>query len=179
MELMIDLETMGNGPTACVLSLGAVLFDENGVDDAVFYGQCDLVDSAKYGKIDASTVKWWLQQEEKARQELVHNVLSLPAMLSAFVEFLDQSPKINGVWGFGATFDNVILRSAFNATGIPCPWHFRQDRCFRTLAAINPHIEWAPRVGTHHNAADDAKTQALTAVKMLWPSLPQNHNPQC
>jgi exodeoxyribonuclease VIII len=173
---MIDLETMGTSNDAAITAIGAVFFDSAGLHNE-FYCTVDLADAAKYGRLDASTVKWWLQQDADARREIYLASTPLGDALFRFSQFV--GPDATGVWGFGATFDNVILRSAYKAVDLPCPWHFRNDRCFRTLAAVNRHIEWAPRVGTHHNALDDAKTQALTAIKMLWPSLPQNNNPQC
>lgn len=167
MELMIDLETMGTSNDAAITAIGAVFFDKAGLHNE-FYCTVDLADAAKYGRIDGSTVKWWLQQEADARREIYLSNTLLGTALGSFSYFAGDLKNV-GVWGFGATFDNVILRNAFTATGLRCPWHFRNDRCFRTLAAINPHVIWDDRVGTHHNALDDAKTQALTAVKMLWP----------
>lgn len=169
-HLMIDLETMGASNEAAIVAIGAVTFSEDGLGDT-FYRPIDLVDSVKYGKLDAATVKWWMQQSDEARAELNRpDAGGLATALRDFIGFYNNT-AILGVWGFGATFDNVILRHAYKATGLPCPWHFRQDRCFRTLVALNPDVEWEPRTGTHHNALDDAVTQAKTAIKMLYPTI--------
>ena len=72
------------------------------------------------------------------------------------------------VWGNGATFDNVIIRSAFKAVGLPVPWSFRNDKCYRTVANLLPK-ERQPaleRSGTAHNALDDAITQAVHLQKV-------------
>lgn len=45
-------------------------------------------------------------------------------------------------------------------------WEFWNNRCFRTLKGMAPHIK-TERQGTYHNALDDAKTQALHAIKVL------------
>jgi inhibitor of KinA sporulation pathway (predicted exonuclease) len=39
------------------------------------------------------------------------------------------------------------------------PWKFYNDRCYRTLKAMYPHIKMPKRTGTHHNALDDAISQ--------------------
>lgn len=168
-HIMVDLETMGNSNNAAIVAIGAAVFSEEGVG-STFYRTIDLDDAAKYGVIDASTVKWWLQQEADARRELYLASCPLRVALMDFSAWLGSQGAVDGVWGFGATFDNVILRNAYKALDLFCPWHFRKDRCFRTVAAMYPQVEWEPRVGTHHNALDDAVTQARTAIKMLWPN---------
>jgi exodeoxyribonuclease VIII len=63
------------------------------------------------------------------------------------------------VWGNGATFDNVILANAYDACRIRRPWKYYADMCFRTVRNQYPHVQ-VKRQGTHHNALDDALTQA-------------------
>ena len=64
-----------------------------------------------------------------------------------------------GVWGNGASFDNVILSESYYRAAILRPWPFWKDRCYRTIKTIYPDVELV-RSGTHHNALDDARTQA-------------------
>jgi len=64
------------------------------------------------------------------------------------------------VWGNGATFDNVILSTAYGLIGQPVPWQFTEDRCYRTLKNLCPQVPMV-RTGTHHNALEDCKSQAL------------------
>lgn len=63
-HLMVDLETMGNGPYAPVISIGAVFFDlktgETGEDFSV---NISLESSMRYrARPDASTILWWMEQ---------------------------------------------------------------------------------------------------------------------
>jgi hypothetical protein len=62
------------------------------------------------------------------------------------------------LWGNGASFDNAILAHAYARCGATPPWKFWNDRCYRTVAALTA----TPRQqgGTHHNALDDARSQA-------------------
>ena len=69
------------------------------------------------------------------------------------------SPCDAHIWGNGAAFDNVVLASAFRATGMQVPWAFWNDRCYRTVKSLFSNVK-LKRSGTHHNALDDAVTQA-------------------
>ncbi len=74
---------------------------------------------------------------------------------------------IDEMWSNGADFDNVVLRNAYEAIELECPWGFRSSRCFRTLKmlGVDPG-ENISRV-TEHNALDDAKVQAYYAIAYL------------
>jgi hypothetical protein len=72
--IMLDLETFGTGTNAAVVSIGACAFNiETGeVNDVdVFHARIDLSKSRSPGVIDASTVEWWMRQNEEARMELL------------------------------------------------------------------------------------------------------------
>lgn len=70
------------------------------------------------------------------------------------------------VWGNGADFDNPILATAYGALNQVQPWKPYNGHCYRTLKSLvkGPKIE---RTGTHHNAVDDARSQALHAIQLL------------
>ena len=71
-HIMLDLETMGTGPNAAITAIGAVKFDpDKGEIVETFYFKVNLESSVKQGGvIDASTVIWWLGQNEEARAEM-------------------------------------------------------------------------------------------------------------
>lgn len=164
-DVMVDLETLGNGSNAVIISIGAVAFDSaSGKIESEFYVNVDPQSCVDAGmKMDVSTVMWWMGQSDEARAAFKKPSVPLEA---ALVMFKDWYPQAAALWGNGATFDNVILSNAYNAAGIGRPWHFTKDRCYRTLKALRPDIK-QDRVGTHHNALDDAKFQALHACKLL------------
>ena len=68
----------------------------------------------------------------------------------------------------GAAFDNVILASAYRRNGTRQPWQFLNDRCYRTMKAQYPAVKMQ-RNGTHHNAVDDAESQARHLIAMMTP----------
>lgn len=162
-EVMVDIETLGNGSHACILSIGACLFKPHGQGiDSHFEIFVDPESCEKFGrKIDASTVMWWMDaQRDAARKEMMAPALPrlpLDVALRAFNEWFGADKP---VWGNGATFDNVILANAYKAAGVEQPWKFWNDRCYRTMKNVAPSVKLT-RVGTHHSAAQDAVTQAL------------------
>ena len=160
-ETMIDLETLGHKSNAYIIAIGAVNFSiEKGIINE-FYTSIEMVPDDRFS-IDAQTVSFWLQQSEEARKVLFKDPVDIALALVMFKQFVTGT---QGVWGNGATFDNVILREAYNRLNVPCPWHFRKDKCYRTVIGTCPKIE-LERIGEHHNALDDAKTQALHLIKL-------------
>lgn len=161
---MIDLETLGNRPGSVILALGAVKFGGGDII-ASFYERIDPESCVAHGlQMDCSTVLWWLQQAEAPRLEITKPGKSLSVVLQTFALWLGE-PDLP-IWGNGAAFDNVILAEAYARAGIERPWEFWNDRCYRTLKSLHPEVP-IDRAGTHHNALDDAKTQAMHLMKLL------------
>ena len=109
-----------------------------------------------------------LGQTERARQVFVGDADPLPDALESFSAWILRKTEAKqiAVWGNGAAFDNVILAAAYSRQRMQCPWRRPNDRCYRTLKALHPEIEFE-RVGEHHNAIDDAVSQARHALKIL------------
>lgn len=168
-NVMVDIETLGTGNDALILSIGAVKFVGDSIIDR-FHVAINPADAQNYGlKIDAATVMWWMSPErDEARKQLVAcDKVDLYEALAGFAEWYGTESL--PTWGNGATFDNVILRNAFTKARVECPWKFWHDRCYRTFKCEHP-IPAEPRQGTHHNALDDAEYQANHLIK-IWEML--------
>lgn len=165
MHIMIDLETMGTRPTAPILSIGAVAFDDGGMHKK-FYRNVDLESTVEAGAIiEPATVMWWLTQSDDARAALTDDIVEpIEDVLEAFSLWATEQP-IDGVWGNGATFDNVLLAEAYKRLDMQTPWPFWKDRCYRTVKNMFPVIE-LERIGTHHHALADAEAQALHLIEI-------------
>lgn len=166
-KIMLDLETMGNGPNAAIIAIGAVAFDELGISSR-FYKQASLSSSVSLGlDCDPSTVMWWMQQSDEARSAFKDNEKA-EHICGVLAQFATWFCEVEGeeVWGNGAAFDNVILANAYRKNSINPPWKFWNDGCYRTIKSMHPDIE-LERVGTHHNALDDAESQAIHLIKIL------------
>jgi exodeoxyribonuclease VIII len=163
-HVSLDIETLGNNSKSVIISLGAVEFDENGLGRE-FYMNIDPQSCVEAGLVmDTSTVMWWMQQSDAARAVFKTKAERLEDVCHEFKQWF---PKDACVWGNGATFDNVIVDSAYRAVNMNKPWKYNADRCYRTLKALYPQIKALSRIGTHHNALDDAKYQALHAIEIM------------
>lgn len=160
---MLDLETWGTRPGCSIRSIGAVIFDpwQTGLG-AEFYANVDGESCASAGlRIETGTAEWWETQSPEAKLHLRDNPQPLREALAQFSSFWRMN-SATFVWGHGASFDPPILEACFRAVGAPVPWKFWDIRDTRTLFDLaNMSLKDLPRAGTHHNALDDAKHQAL------------------
>lgn len=150
---MIDFETFGTSPNACVVQIGAASFDKTKQLKININPQ----DAQRNGaRIDADTVMWWLKQSDAAR-----NSLSTPPGIEEFLawqqlnDFLKDAQEI---WSH-ATFDFVILAEALKRLGIKPSFSYRCARDIRTLQALHPPQVKVERKGVHHDALDDCLHQ--------------------
>jgi hypothetical protein len=163
-NVMLDLETFGTSPNSVILAIGAVHFETEIV--SIFYQRVDPQSCVNHGLVmDVATILWWLDQADAARREVITTSrMPLPEALRAFSVWIPASSQ---VWGNGASFDNVILGSAYAACGMVKPWDFYDDRCYRTLKALKPGIQMTEPPTIKHHALADARAQALHCIKLL------------
>lgn len=177
-DIMIDLETMDNVPSAAIVTIGAVQCDlTTGALGEEFYRVVELKDQEKLGMtILPETLYWWMGQSDAARQALIvpgrENIVDMCALFTKWVESLG-SPDNFRLWGNGASFDNAILRYAYRQLDMEFPIKFWNDRDMRTIVGFYPRQlqeKWRRttlRRGTHHNALDDAKHQVRYCSDIL------------
>src|SRR5574337_1474769 len=111
---MVDLETVDNKPTSAIASIGAVMFDEDGLYDE-FYIVVDHLSSIQLGLTQsADTMNWWSKQSEEARK-IFHPDTSKYDVKIALIEFGSWFKNNGGLylWGNGSDFDNAILSTAY------------------------------------------------------------------
>ena len=82
-------------------------------------------------------------------------------------------------WGNGSNFDLTILESLFDDYRISIPWNFRNIRDLRTFKEYVYDGSQTERVGTYHNALDDAiyQAQVVIDVVIVTGKLPRYRNP--
>ena len=117
-------------------------------------------------KRDPQTVQWWSEQSAEA-QAAFDNPVDLREALQAFAGWLEHVSPVAGdpIWSHGPAFDVAILAAAYDACGLPVPWHYRAPRDTRTafdMAGQSDHSAFMQRfnTGTAHHALDDAISQA-------------------
>jgi hypothetical protein len=174
-DIMVDLETMDNVPSAAIVSIGAVqcnlITGELGEE---YYRVVDL--KGQKGTINPETLYWWMGQSDSARQALlVEGKVPIVMMLAGFNSWLKSlsSPEKLKLWGNGASFDNAIIRQTYRYYDMELPIPFWNDRDMRTIVGFYPRQlqeKWrrtSLRKGTHHNALDDAKQQVVYCSHIL------------
>jgi len=185
-NVMVDIETLGTGKDAAVITIGACAFSLDApVEDDAFIGetfQCNIHPKhceAAGMSIDMNTVLWWMTQPDEARQALASkNALSVTEALEGFTEFVKRCRATNragrlNFWANDPDFDGVILESAYRAVNMTQPWNYYETRSLRTIKMLGTRFlgekeKWdLTREGTHHNAMDDAIHQARVVRYVL------------
>lgn len=167
-RIMIDLETLSTKSNACILSIGACVFDNDYIGETFYQVVWTLGQNARYGRhVSEQTIEWWKQQSEEARAVFRDtSAVDLQQALLSFRQWVLEAGDKVEMWGNGADFDCVILGNAYEAVGIEKPWSYAKNRCYRTLknvVKLRPGHGLPERQGTHHNALDDAIYQAQCA----------------
>jgi len=163
-QIMLDLETLGQQPGSVIVAIGAVKFGNGEIHDT-FYERVDAESCVALGlRMDVSTVLWWMKQNDEARKEITQPGIHLTQALLQFSLWMGDIDA--EVWGNGANFDNVLLSDAYDRALLKRPWKYYNDRCYRTVKNLRPEIPMM-RGGTHHNALDDARSQAMHLMAMI------------
>lgn len=163
-HLMCDLETTGVEPGCCILSIALVPFHTEAPLDS-FYETISHLSSKTAGFVDdIETLNWWDKQKPGIQQEAFAGTRSIKAVMESACHFISLlgDPKDIFLWGNGKDFDNVILSHTLKKLGIKQPWHYRNNRCYRDLAASYPWVK-KQDIMYAHNALHDAKAQAAHA----------------
>lgn len=166
-NVMIDLETLGKRAGCKVLAIGAQVFTPAGCEQSFYRvidrnSQPDLLE-------DPDTIAWWAKQSKEAQARLFADDIARTDLKVALAEFTAWINTLGGevlVWGNGADFDNPILSAAYDSVGLFQAWGPWNGRCYRTLKGLRPDIKLV-RQGVHHDALDDALSQAAHAVEIL------------
>ena len=156
MDIMIDIETVGTGPDACILTIAAQTFDPNalGYLPQDYYARVDI-DSQPNREVDNATVEWWATQPQEAQDEAFGEEGRI-SLKQALEELSKLCFHCNLTWANGTTFDMVILENAYKQEQLPLPWRFWNVRDARTVYSLYPDL---PKPKASHHALEDCKRQ--------------------
>ena len=178
-DVMVDIETLASQSNAAIIQIGACTFDEKEtflVNVPEEWYDADQAGEMNY-HVSPSTVKWWEEQGEEARASLrMDPMMSLPVALRSFtgwlssIGFRSSYSGAPGIWANPPQFDLTILRHAYmTELGGRVPWHYRQERCIRTIwREFKRYSSATSNAGlVAHRADHDAIRQARGAVAIL------------
>lgn len=159
-HVMLDLETWGTRPGSALRSIGAVAFELQGGVGDTFYANIDDASCLAAGlEVDRATQEWWEKQPLEARAHLKIDQVPLADVVTNFHAWF----RLQGaqcIWSQGGNFDEPLWSAAARKVWAQVPWQYWNARCTRTLyAAARFDPRSIARVGTHHNALDDALHQ--------------------
>jgi len=154
---MLDLETLGTGPDAVILTLGAVKFNPFDPDADIIeelYLKLDVDSQFDLGRVaDDSTIEWWGKQKPEVREEAFssENRVSLDFFTKKLNKFISGHKHI---WAQGPVFDIVILENLYKQLGQPAPWAYYAIRDSRTLFGALGDDRKSNRDQIHNALAD-------------------------
>lgn len=161
LHLMLDIETMCTSNHAAVVAIGARLFTMKDGPSKGFEAFIDPGAAAQYGEVCVDTMNWWHKQPAF---DLVFGGKTQPAdALHRFIMFVEEH-KPDTVWANSPQFDCTIMRHMSKQLGLKFPFHYRDERDFRTMKAaavdLQVNLDGCWEGMTAHSPLDDATAQA-------------------
>jgi len=166
MDIMIDIETCGTGPEACILTIAAQCFDPlrrtELEQERQYYARVDP-GSQPDRRVEQMTIDWWATQPKEAQEEAFgeEGRVPLKQALEELGRMIWQSKRF---WANGPTFDANILEHAYKSYNMPLPWQFYNVRDARTVYSLCPGLNKYP---ASHHALEDCRRQ----IYLLWDTL--------
>ena len=160
---MIDIESLDTSPYCVILTIGAVRFDPKGMGIVEKLELRPTIEeqTEKYNRvINDDTLRWWSTQSEAAQEEALGDRDRIP-----FKECMDRLYKFcwnrRAVWSNGASFDCVVMETAWRQLDMRIPWPFYTVRDTRALYEVaGVKLKDGGHVTTH-KAVEDAERQAI------------------
>lgn len=187
-HIMLDLETLGTVPGSVITQIGLVEFDPESDEAPIVSAMnagLDVDLQVRRGmNISGDTLKWWMEQREvlpfiassvspsEAIDEILGFVTSAAnrarmAARACRPEEVIEDPKVL-LWGYGASFDEPLLRVLYDRFDRSWPFSYRSSRCLRSFFAQHGRVKHPLSetvAGLKHNALTDATVQALDLIE--------------
>lgn len=152
-NVMLDLEALGLRPGCAIVEIGAVAFDlATGKTGETLH--LHLAVTTPFW-VDLQTLQWHGQKGTWPPPPGTFLVTPDEAA-DALTRFIFDLGTIDNVWSWGSTYDFPLLDALWQHTGTPCPWHYFQQCCARTVwrTVFGPDARRPPRT---HDALNDCR----------------------
>jgi len=166
-DIMIDIESLDTSPYCVILTIGAVRFDPKGTGVVERLELRPTIEDQTevYNRvINDDTIRWWSTQNPAALDEAMGE-----QGRESFKECMEKLYKFcwnrRAVWSNGASFDCVVMETAWQQLDMRIPWPFYTVRDTRTLYEVaGVKLKDGGHV-TSHKAVEDAERQAIVVQK--------------
>ena len=163
---MIDIETMATCNNAAIVAIGACAFDLEGLGEE-FTALIDTASASAHGAVQRHTMEWWASQSEEVRDRMFGGKEPAEDAAERLLGFF-KAARADEVWANSPTFDCVILRNWFDEFDMNAPWHYRQERCVRTIYAIANSLKGIDvGAGYSESGAHDANVDARNQARAV------------
>lgn len=166
LQIMIDLETVSNGPDAGILSMAFVPFgvdgEERPVDD-IFYRVIDLTSCYMSGMNMTGCQEFWVKQDPKAKAVILNapekvSIQSASADAFGFLSALAENYDLV-MWCRGLDYDIPKLEYCFaRFVEKPLPYKYSHKRdvrtCLHDFCINESNYEFE---GIKHHSVDDCR----------------------
>lgn len=166
-HIMIDIESLDTSPDCVILTIGAVLFDPKGfgvIEKLELRPTIEEQTEIYNRSINEDTLRWWSEQSPEALEEAMGDTgrISFKEAMETLYKFCWNR---RAVWSNGASFDIVVMESAWRNLDMRIPWPYYTVRDTRTLYEIaGVSLKDGGHV-TSHRAVEDAERQAIVVQK--------------
>lgn len=161
---MLDFETLDVADCPVILSMGAVVFNENGIVDCISE-KIDQQSCLDLGcTISESTLKWWEEQSTEAHKAAFGGKTNIGYAMGMLVGLFSKY-ECEEIWSAGALADIRWANNILIKLNLEKPWKYHKEMCFRTFRKYMHQIDFE-KSGTVHNALDDAINQAKYWIKV-------------
>lgn len=155
---MLDFETLDVAECPVILSIGAVVFNENEIVDC-FFEKIDQQSCLDLGcTVSIDTLLWWENQSDAAKKAAFGGTTNIGYAMGMLVQLYEKH-ECDEIWSKGAIADIRWTNNILNKLKLKAPWKFYQEMCFRTFLKYSDKVVFEA-VGDKHNALDDAINQA-------------------
>lgn len=176
-DLMADIETLGRGPGCIVSQVVVKPFNINGTpieypegvdpETFIFRMTLNIGEQLALGlKIDDDTLKFWMDQAAKTREEVFSGVMRLDYFLekyALYIQYVEDHFKTLRYWATAPKLDFGCIAYLYSLKGKEYPVHFTFERCMRTFredVKLQYPGQYKPAKAKElHNADDDCDRQ--------------------
>lgn len=154
LDITFDFETCALAPTAAVISVGAVAWNRESMDDPFTLDNLHLCDYSYYKHVDLrssfldgftfdkATAHWWATQSPESKEALLDYddtaILPIKDVIEGFFSFINEvkllfnAHSVN-LWSQGTDFDIAILCNICKTYNLTIPVVYRNFRDHRTF----------------------------------------------